>query len=71
MLSGLLSVFKNGFIAKSYMQTLLSLLQHFEADFVQDGNARNAAIDDACQYLQSLKIPTPASVASPASEPAE
>jgi hypothetical protein len=71
MLSGLLSVFKSGIIAKSYLQTLLNLIQHFEADFVQDGNARNAAIDDACQYLQSLKVPTPAPVASPSIEPTE
>ena len=71
MVSGLLSVFKTSIVAKSYMQTLLNLIQPFEADFVHEGNARNAAIDDACQYLQSLKVPTPAPVASSVIEPSE
>lgn len=71
MLTGLLSIFKNGMIAKSYMQTLLNLVQHFEAEFVVDGSCKNSAIDDICQYLQSLKVPTPANVESSAIEPAE
>lgn len=75
MLSGLLSVFKNGAVAKSYMQTLINLVQHFEADLVVDGSSKDAAIDDACQYLQSLKTPKAAAPAnapaSPASQPAK
>lgn len=55
MLSTLLANFKNYAIAKSFLQTFLNLLQHFEADYIKDGNSRDALLDDLSQYLLSLK----------------
>jgi hypothetical protein len=65
MLSSLLAYFKNVSFGTSFIQAFTNLIQHFEAAYVVDGNARNALIDDLCQSLQALKVTAPAAPAAP------
>jgi hypothetical protein len=65
MLSSLIASFKNAAIGKSFLTAVINLVQHFEADYVVDGNARNALLDDLSQTLLAMKTP----VTTPASAP--
>lgn len=65
MLSSLLAYFKNVSFGTSFVQGFMNLIQHFDAQYVVDGNARNALIDDLCQSLQALKVQAPAAPVAP------
>lgn len=55
MLDTLLTLFKgNHQTFLSFVQTMYNLVQHFEANYVDEGS-RNAAIDAAVELLQSYK----------------
>lgn len=58
MLDGLITAFKAEYglaHAGDLFTSIHSIVQGLEDNYVKDGNARNAAIDSVCQYLQSLK----------------
>ena len=56
MLSALFASFKSVQVGTSFMQAVLGLIQHLDANYVVDGSARNAVIDDLCQALQAHKV---------------
>lgn len=59
MLDAIFSAIKSEINGLSHMSDIMKsisdLLEHFEEDYVKDGNARNAAIDAVIQILQNHK----------------
>lgn len=58
MLVGLFHAFKDEIAlskCKDVFIDLESLCMHFSSAYVKDGDAKDAAIDAVCEYLQTLK----------------
>ena len=55
----LLSSFESLTHASSFISSVSSLVESVGANYVKDQNVRNALIDTAVEYLQSLKVQAP------------
>ena len=58
MLDKIMAAFKNGADVThmtSFMNAVNQVMAHFQADYVKDGNARDAAIDALVELLQNQK----------------